>query len=74
MSRWSLRLAAMAAVVLTVPRIAASQTQSRTCTYDRCALRIENADSLTIFVAAGTNYLPDRARAWHGDLPRDIKP
>jgi alpha-L-fucosidase 2 len=32
-------------------------------------LHIENADSLTIFVAAGTNYLPDRARAWRGDSP-----
>ena len=33
------------------------------------ALRIEKADALTIFVAAGTNYLPDRARAWRGESP-----
>ena len=33
------------------------------------ALRIENADTLTIFVAAGTNYLPNRARAWRGESP-----
>jgi alpha-L-fucosidase 2 len=33
------------------------------------ALHIENADTLTIFVAAGTNYLPDRARAWRGESP-----
>jgi alpha-L-fucosidase 2 len=32
-------------------------------------LHIENADTLTIFVAAGTNYLADRARGWHGDAP-----
>jgi len=30
---------------------------------------IENADALTILVAAGTNYVPDRARAWRGDSP-----
>jgi hypothetical protein len=34
----------MAAVVLTVPRMAVSQSQSRACTYDRCALRIENSN------------------------------
>ena len=33
------------------------------------ALQIENADALTIFVAAGTNYLPDRARGWRGESP-----
>ena len=33
------------------------------------ALRIENADALMILVAAGTNYLPDRARGWRGDSP-----
>ena len=33
------------------------------------ALHIESADALTIFIAAGTNYLPDRARAWRGDSP-----
>uniref|UniRef100_Q01VL7 Glycosyl hydrolase family 95 N-terminal domain-containing protein n=1 Tax=Solibacter usitatus (strain Ellin6076) TaxID=234267 RepID=Q01VL7_SOLUE len=33
------------------------------------ALHIENADALTIFIAAGTNYVPDRARAWRGDSP-----
>jgi alpha-L-fucosidase 2 len=32
-------------------------------------LRIENADAMTILVAAGTNYLPDRARGWRGDSP-----
>jgi alpha-L-fucosidase 2 len=30
-------------------------------------LRIENADALTILVAAGTNYVADRARGWRGD-------
>jgi len=33
------------------------------------ALHIESADALTIFIAAGTNYLPDRVRAWRGDSP-----
>jgi alpha-L-fucosidase 2 len=33
------------------------------------ALHMENADALTILIAAGTNYLPDRARAWRGELP-----
>ena len=33
------------------------------------ALQIENADDLTIFIAAGTNYLPDRAHAWRGESP-----
>lgn len=32
-------------------------------------LRLENVDALTIFVAAGTNYVRDRAHAWRGDLP-----
>ncbi len=32
-------------------------------------LRISRADSLTILVDAGTNYLPDRAHAWRGDDP-----
>jgi alpha-L-fucosidase 2 len=34
-------------------------------------LQIEHADALTIFVAAGTNYVADRARAWRGDAPHD---
>lgn len=34
-------------------------------------LQIENADALTIFVAAGTNYVPDRARTWRGPAPHD---
>jgi alpha-L-fucosidase 2 len=33
------------------------------------SMRIDNADSLTILVFAGTNYLPDRARKWRGDGP-----
>jgi alpha-L-fucosidase 2 len=33
------------------------------------ALEIENADALTILVAAGTNYLPDRTHAWRGESP-----
>ena len=32
-------------------------------------LRISRADSLTILVDAGTNYLQDRAHAWRGDDP-----
>src|SRR5450759_4414801 len=34
-------------------------------------LHIENADALTILVAAGTNYVADRARGWRGDAPRE---
>ncbi len=33
------------------------------------ALRIEHADALTILVAAGTNYVPDRSRGWRGESP-----
>jgi alpha-L-fucosidase 2 len=33
------------------------------------SLRIENADVLTILVAAGTDYVADRARGWHGQVP-----
>ena len=29
----------------------------------------DHADSLTIIVGAGTNYLPDRSRRWRGDSP-----
>src|ERR1017187_4338539 len=35
------------------------------------ALHIENADALTILVAAGTNYAPDRARGWRGEGPHE---
>ena len=35
------------------------------------ALHIENADALTILVAAGTNYVPDRARGWRGEGPHE---
>src|ERR1017187_3402874 len=35
------------------------------------ALHIEKADALTILVAAGTNYVPDRARGWRGEGPHD---
>jgi alpha-L-fucosidase 2 len=34
-------------------------------------LHIENVDALTIFVAAGTNYLADRAHGWRGDAPHE---
>ena len=34
-------------------------------------LHIENVDALTILVAAGTNYLADRARGWRGDAPHE---
>jgi alpha-L-fucosidase 2 len=34
-------------------------------------LHIENADALTILVAAGTNYVADRARGWRGDSPHE---
>ena len=33
-------------------------------TAENGALRIDKADSFTVIVAAGTNYLPDRARGW----------
>jgi alpha-L-fucosidase 2 len=33
------------------------------------ALRFDNADALTILVAAGTNYVPDRSRGWRGPSP-----
>jgi alpha-L-fucosidase 2 len=35
------------------------------------ALHIENADALTILVAAGTNYVADRARGWRGEGPHE---
>ena len=35
------------------------------------ALHIEKADALTILVAAGTNYVPDRARGWRGEGPHE---
>jgi len=35
------------------------------------ALHIENANALTILVAAGTNYVPDRARGWRGEGPHE---
>ena len=35
------------------------------------ALHIEKADALTILVAAGTNYVPDRARRWRGEGPHE---
>jgi alpha-L-fucosidase 2 len=31
--------------------------------------RVAKADSVTVLVAAGTNYLPDRAKLWRGDPP-----
>jgi alpha-L-fucosidase 2 len=34
-------------------------------------LRVEKADALTILVAAGTNYVADRARGWRGDAPHE---
>ncbi len=34
-------------------------------------LRIDNADALTIVVAAGTNYVADRARGWRGGAPQE---
>jgi alpha-L-fucosidase 2 len=33
------------------------------------ALHIEKADAVTILVAAGTNYVADRARGWRGEGP-----
>jgi alpha-L-fucosidase 2 len=35
------------------------------------ALHIEKADALTILVAAGTDYVPDRARGWRGEAPHE---
>lgn len=40
-------------------------------TAENGALRIEKADSFTVIVAAGTNYLPDRARGWRTGPPLD---
>src|ERR1019366_5826775 len=34
-------------------------------------LHIENADAVTILVAAGTNYVADRARGWRGEGPHE---
>ena len=34
-------------------------------------LHIEKADTLTVFVAAGTNYVADRARGWRGEGPHE---
>ena len=34
-------------------------------------LHIEHADALTILVAAGTDYSPDRARGWRGEGPHE---
>jgi alpha-L-fucosidase 2 len=34
-------------------------------------LHIEKADTLTVFVAAGTNYVADRARGWRGAGPHE---
>ena len=38
-------------------------------TADGDTLRIDKADSLTIVVAAGTDYVPDRAHHWRGPSP-----
>jgi alpha-L-fucosidase 2 len=35
------------------------------------AIRLEKADALTVLVGAGTNYVPDRAKSWRGDLPHE---
>jgi alpha-L-fucosidase 2 len=35
-------------------------------------LHIDNADSLTILIGAGTNYVADRTRGWRGDSPHDL--
>jgi alpha-L-fucosidase 2 len=34
-------------------------------------LRIDKADALTILIGAGTNYVPDRAKRWRGELPHN---
>jgi alpha-L-fucosidase 2 len=39
--------------------------------FDNSTARIEQADDITVIVAAGTNYVPDRARKWRGDPPYD---
>jgi alpha-L-fucosidase 2 len=35
------------------------------------ALHVEKADSLTVLVAAGTNYAPNRAAAWRSEPPHE---
>jgi alpha-L-fucosidase 2 len=42
-----------------------------TVTAEGNALKIAAADSLTVLVGAGTNYVPDRARSWRGDAPHE---
>ena len=34
-------------------------------------LRLERVDAFTVLVAAGTDYLADRARGWRGDAPHE---
>jgi alpha-L-fucosidase 2 len=34
-------------------------------------IRLENVDNFTIIVGAGTNYVPDRSKAWRGAPPHD---
>jgi alpha-L-fucosidase 2 len=33
------------------------------------SLRVDHADSLTVLVLAGTDYVPDRSRKWRGEHP-----
>jgi len=40
-----------------------------TCTNDGGKITVKNADSLTIFLAAGTDFLPDRSKGWKGEHP-----
>jgi alpha-L-fucosidase 2 len=46
------------------------QTSGGQLTQENGALRLDKVDSFTILVAAGTNYVPDRARHWRGGSPQ----
>jgi alpha-L-fucosidase 2 len=36
------------------------------------ALQIDKVDAFTVIITAGTNYVPDRARAWRGAAPHSV--
>jgi alpha-L-fucosidase 2 len=42
-----------------------------TVTADGGAFRIDHAHALTLIIAAGTNYAPDRSRGWRGEHPHE---
>ncbi|MFI5378938.1 MAG: glycosyl hydrolase family 95 catalytic domain-containing protein [Tepidisphaerales bacterium] len=46
-------------------------TDGGTVNADGGQLKVGNADSLTIFINAGTNYVPSFARKWRGENPHE---